>query len=736
MQQGSRRWILVVAALAGLTGALLAADWWVGVPEGRRATYVGRQSCADCHAQELRDWTGSDHDLAMDLATPASVLGDFSDQEFTYQGVTSRMFRRGDTFMIHTEGPDGQMRDYPIKYTFGVRPLQQYMVEFPDGRVQVLRVSWDTERKRWFNVPPPDVLDQRIEPGDPLHWTGMAQNWNHMCADCHSTDVQKNYDLKTNTYHTQFSEIDVSCEACHGPGSVHVELAGAASLFWDRRLGYGLAKLKGKDSKAQLDSCAPCHSRRHIVHPEFQSGREFLDYYEPSLLEAGLYHADGQILDEVYEYGSFLQSRMHREGVRCTDCHDPHTTRLKFQGNQLCAQCHVPGKYDTPAHHHHQVNSPGAQCVECHMPATKYMVVDPRRDHSLRVPRPDHSVQFGTPNACNGCHKKKEETYAWAAAKVIEWYGSRRPDDPHYAPAITAVRTGKPEGQSLLLKLLARTQTPAIVRATATELLTLYPGVESARAIEPSLSHASPLVRAAAARSLFPRTPGEMLRSLAPLLTDPVRSVRTAAAVRLAGAPQSLLTEQQRSALREAIEEYEAGQMASSDRAAAHLNLGNLYQSSGRWDDAIAAYRTAIRVEPYLAGARSNLASLLEQRTGDAAEVQRLRTEEVERLARDARLLPDNALVRYRHGLMLYLLRREDEALTELEAACQLEPNGYDYRLMLTLLYERRAAWDDALRSVSQLAELRANDPTAAELQTRIQAAAGREARGDKASGG
>jgi len=719
-------------ACAGLglfaLASIIAADWWVALPPGREPHYVGRQSCADCHAAQHASWSGSDHDLAMDRATPENVLGDFNDCEFVYQGVESRFFRRDGGCYVHTEDADGTMRDFRIAYTFGVRPLQQYMVEFPDGRVQVLRIAWDTVHKKWFYVPPPDVTDERIEPGDPLHWTGVAQNWNHSCADCHSTNVHKNYDLATGTYHTTFSEIDVSCEACHGPGSLHVELAESHSLFWDRRYGYGLARLKEPQNRTEIEACAKCHSRRNQIHAQYHPGQDLLDNYEPALLESGLYHADGQILDEVYVYGSFLQSRMYREDVRCTDCHDPHTSRLKREGNRLCTECHTAGKYDTPAHHHHDVDSAGARCVECHMPKRTYMVVDPRRDHSLRVPRPDLSVSLGTPNACNDCHNKPHETPQWAADKVVAWYGEQRPDDPHYAPALAAGRQMDPAAADDLGKLVKRRATPDIVRATALSLLATYPGQPAARATEECLTHASPLVRAAAIRGFAASQPGQVLQTLAPALNDPVRTVRITAATRLAAVRPQLLTRTQRESLQRAIAEYEDSQQLNADRAAAHLNLGNLYQDLGRHQDAQSAFRTAIRLEPYLAGPRSNLALLLERTGGDREAVRRLRSEELKLLARDVGHFPDNPWLQERYGLLLYLMDRPREAQSALEAAARLAPHAQRVRLELTLLYEKNEQWESALESARELLRLSPDDPGSRAILQRLKQQADRAA--------
>jgi len=455
--------VLVVGA------GIVFADWWNCFPQGTKATYAGQGKCIQCHQPQHRRWHGSHHDQAMDLATPETVLANF-DQQFNYHGIDSKFTREGDKFFVETDGPDGELQKYPVKYTFGVEPLQQYMVEMEKGRVQVLPFAWDTVNKRWFHIYQDDPRPIRHD--DPLHWTRPGQNWNHVCADCHSTNLQKNYDNETDSFKTTWSEIDVSCEACHGPGSLHIEIAEKKWLFWDRHHGYGLAKLKGEDPTAQLETCARCHSHRSSIYPDYHAGRRLLDHYIPALLDGGLYHLDGQINQEVYVHGSFQQSRMFREGVRCTDCHDPHSTKIKFQGNKLCSQCHEPVKFDTPSHHHHKVGGTGSLCVECHMPAKKYMVVDARRDHSLRVPRPDLSLKLGTPNACTGCHldpnksgpwddypkrleaahggndeakKELRELDRWSSERVRAWFGEKRRNPPHYALTLAAAIRGELE---------------------------------------------------------------------------------------------------------------------------------------------------------------------------------------------------------------------------------------------------------------------------------------------------
>ncbi len=744
--------MVAVAAFLLLAGGVFA-DYWSALPADAQAHYVGRSACIDCHQGEAQAYAGSHHDLAMDVATDASVLGDFSDATIEHDGVVSRMFRDGKRFMVHTEGETGEMEDFEVKYVFGYEPLQQYMVEFDRdegmpgdqiARLQVLRISWDTEKQRWFYLRPPDV-DDKLKPDDPLHWTGIAQRWQTMCADCHSTNLQRNFDPGKVRYHTTFSEIDVSCEACHGPGSLHVELAGNKSLFWDRNHGFGLAKLKGDDAQPQLQTCAPCHSRRGVLAGNFQAGDRYSDYYSLELLHQDTYHTDGQIKDEVYVYGSFIQSRMHHKGIRCTDCHDPHSLKLKFTGNQTCTSCHqhAAGKYDVPSHHHHQPGTPGSMCVDCHMPHTTYMDVDPRRDHSLRIPRPDLSVTLNTPNACSGCHVADQiesidpavretlieyadwlqtrdeqgsvdaaikKTDQWCDDACEKWYGEKRKKDPHFGETLHAFRSGHDGAVEEMLRLSLKPDDliPPIARATALSELgsagvaAAYP---TARQILDNPDE-HPIVRAAAINiftalpELDPREGPELVRrALIKHIDDPSRLVRSEA-IRVmvaSGAYQQLSgTEQTRVDL--AIDEVRDALMSASDRSGAHMGWAMLCEARGFVDEAEKAYRTAIRVEPHTTGPRTNLAGLLERRGENsppdvaqafAQQAQQLRAEELPLLARDASLAPDNANLQYRYGLALYLGGDLQGARKQIERAIQLAPDIELYQTALELLKEK-----------------------------------------------
>lgn len=744
------------------------------------ATYVGAAKCAQCHAEEVKKFTGSHHDLAMNRATPETVLGDFSGVELEHHGVKSRMYRDGDKYMISTEGPDGAIADFEIKYVFGVEPLQQYMVEFGSGestngnelpRVQVLRVSWDTEKKRWFHLDPPDV-DGPLAPDDDLHWTGVTQRWNNMCAECHSTNYQKNFDVKSLSYHSTFTDINVSCEACHGPGSKHIEMAGQWLPGWNRQRGYGLANLK-RSAEDQIQACAPCHSRRSVIAGGFRAGDHFYDYYADQLLTAGVYYPDGQVLDEDYIHGSFIQSKMYHKGIRCTDCHDPHTARLKADGNQVCTSCHQhpQAKYDSVGHHHHKPGTAGAQCVNCHMPATTYMAIDERHDHSIRIPRPDLSLKIDTPNACTGCHlesknvgeekrpqlalyqdwmqaardgdeevkKELERANRWCDEACDKWYGENRRRDEHFGEAIAAGQRHAPDAVERLTKLLEKRpmEAPAIARATALQTLAQVDASAAAQLATKAIQDDHPLVRAAACDAL-PSNPSRAQSAslLADALDDPVRLVRTAAARNLLQFSQAELPPSSAPRLRMAVTELVEGAMYDSDRSGAHLNLAIIAEQEGRQESAIEHYRNAMRVEPGVTGPRTNLAALLERNLTSQAvggsgavhpdspiaqEIRELRQAELKLLARDVKLLPEAASLQYRYGLALYADGQKDAAMEHLLKAAELEPNGYDYVQGVTLLLKSLGRWDEAAQWAQKLIEIAPDDPVPQQILSEIQ---------------
>jgi tetratricopeptide (TPR) repeat protein len=788
-----------------IVGGYLLADYNSGLPADAVASYVGRESCASCHQQQVDLFTGSHHDKAMDFATDESVLGDFDNQTIEHFGITSRLFRDGDKFMVHTEGPDGSMQDFEVKYTFGVEPLQQYMVELEKGRVQVLRISWDTNAKRWFFLSPPDVSD-KLDSTDPLHWTGITQNWNVSCAECHSTNLEKNFDIASVSWNTTWSEIDVSCEACHGPASLHNELASAMSPFWDKNHGMGLAKLKTDRNIDQIQTCAPCHSRRTAIDGDWKPGCNFDDYHALQLLSEPIYHADGQIRDEDYVHGSFSQSKMFHNGVKCSDCHDPHSLKLKHSGNNVCTSCHqhAAGKYDSEAHHFHKPGTEGAMCVNCHMPATTYMAVDHRRDHSFRVPRPDLSVKLGTPNSCTKCHLElepkeelpKRESFAqyldWinasqtgdaqskatlerideAMAKACEkWYPAESSPAktswyPELAEAQYNIRNQLPT-TDLLEGLAKDTAYPAIIRATAADLLSRQPersGEDLAlellkdrdtKVVNGAIRTIESRMMEIQSRNAYAANPGsagsglqKLARALGDLLQHESKHVRIEAARALASlaptARGSALTPAQQQDFQLAIEDYRKALMVMSDTAGAHMQLGGLQERMGQGNQAAESYRTAIRLEPHLTGPRSSLAYVLEtkvqtlqmqgqsgggsqamanqiQRLGE--EIASLRKKDHELLGIDverAKDLPGVDALHYRYGMSCYLQKDLDGAERHLKIASEMAPEQEGYLMGLATFYLQQKNANEAESYVAKLLKIAPNHPAYRALKKQL----------------
>lgn len=678
------RFVLLVGvlAIAGARSSAATPEPTVtqAAPAVREDGYVGRAVCANCHQREDALYAGSHHDRAMQPANAQTVAANFDNTDFTYtDGVTSRFFKKDGAFFVRTDGPDGQMHEYRIAYTFGTFPLQQYLIEFPDGRLQALSICWDTRPKsaggqRWFHLYPNEKVDFR----DALHWTGPAQNWNYMCAECHSTHVEKNYHAEQNRFQTRWSAVNVSCEACHGPGARHVEWGRRAKegrtdadpqkgLVVDLAPRGGTFAFEGtaaiahltrpRDTHAQV-VCARCHARRTLISDAYRQDQPLAQTHIMALLDDGLYYADGQILDEVFEYGSFLQSRMHERGVICTDCHDAHSGRLRADGNAVCATCHRPGHYDTPAHYRHKPGTDAARCVRCHMPARTYMVVHQRHDHSFRVPRPDLSVTLGTPNTCADAECHNDRSAQWAADAVIRWYGPTRWRGPRYAAALAAGRQYRAGGDRLLADVIGDRSFPAIVRATALSLLEHFPTARWRDPIERSLQDPDPLVRRAAVSLLSAWEPPRRWQVGGPLLSDPIRTVRLEAVNALADAVSAVsLTPDQRSVFERAVADYREAQAYNADRAEAWLNLGALEVRLGNDQAAEAAYQRAIRLQPSFIPSYVNLADLYrEQKRDDAGE----------RVLRQA---PAGADVHFALGLLLVRQNRLAEALDELAKA-------------------------------------------------------------------
>ncbi len=663
--------------------------------------FVGSEQCVDCHQAEVEAWKGSHHELAMQHASSESVLADFNDHRFVFNGKENRFFKKGNEFWVYIENQTGEFKEYKISYTFGVDPLQQYMVEFDDGRVQLIPFAWDSRREqeggqRWFHLYPD------MKPHDEFYWTNAGQNWNFMCADCHSTNLQKNYDTQTNRYSTTWSEINVGCEACHGPASDHVTQANLnvknQSSSWqphygfDRDLKQSVANWVYKEghstlqpseivSTNQVRTCAQCHSRRTQLNETKDHVKgSFLDRYRLSLITPELYHHDGQIYDENYVYGSYLQSAMAEKGVTCTNCHDPHSATLKIPEEAVCSQCHIASEYTSEKHTFHEAGTEASKCTTCHMPETTYMQVDPRRDHSWHVPRPDLSQHIQTPNVCTSCHEDKDNQ--WATKQLAEWFPqSEYQNQQHFSVAFYAGSIGHKDAGNALAYTAQNLQESPIIRASSLERLSGTTGKNTLVSLARAVKHENALIRLGAVAGSAGYSFTDRWQILEPLLNDPVLSIRTEAAGSLVTSWHEM-NPLQRETLQPALDEYIEVQMFNSDRGFGRTNLANVYRSLGQLEKAKLWYRGAIEIEPYFEASYINYADLY-RAMGKEKDAQAV-------LLQGQKANPDSSSLPYSYGLSLFREGQTEQATAYLKQAAETAQNNDQYWYVYGLAAEKQ----------------------------------------------
>lgn len=702
-------------------------------------SYVGDQSCKDCHNAEYQEWKKSDHFMSMLRPNDSTVKGDFNNVSFTSDGVSSRFFKKGSIFYINTEGEDGKNHDYEVKYTFGVHPLQQYLIQFSGGRLQVPRLSWDTKKNKWFNQYP----GQKISSHDWLHWTGNAQNWNTMCAVCHSTNLRKNYDVHSDTYKTSYSVINVSCESCHGPGKNHIDFVKSDAYKKGDEKEKSYSKIiKNKNQTEQINNCAPCHSLISEISPSHIDSKEIMDNYIPQIPDTQNFYADGQVKNEDYTYTSFLQSKMYAKGVKCSDCHNAHSTKLKRIGNLTCTQCHISSKYDAPSHTFHKSDNTGSKCVSCHMPGKVYMGNDLRHDHFFRVPRPDLSVKYGMPNACSSCHKDKSN--AALAAAVVKWYGPKRVY--HFSDDLIPGSKLDSNSEVHLLNLITKKDVPDIIKATSAFYLGSISTQSSLNALLGCLNHKDAQVRYRAVRSLANFQSSSWIGKIGHLLSDKVRAVRIAAADLYVTIPLNQVPSQYLAAFAMANKElksfltyqtdfsvgnvlladyylklqdysnaekfYLKGLKKDSNMNYALLNLSTVYNSVGKNDEALKALEKAKQNDSKNERIYYNMALLYnEMGDKDAAE---------KSFSKAVALKSSNPRVYYNYGLILNEKKKFKEAEAILKKGILIDPAAPELYYALTFVHIQANNKPKAIQAAMKLKQLEPNNPNYQELYKKL----------------
>ena len=724
--------------------------------EIRRAQFVGGKECISCHQREYELWKGSDHSNAMTIASDSTVLGDFNNIEVEFRGTKSKFYKREGKFLVYTESVGGKMEELQITHTFGVRPLQQYLIPFKNGKYQCLPIAWDTENNKWFDMAGMVYHAEELTPENWLYWTNQSQNWNGMCAECHSTNLQKNYDLEKDSFNTTWVDISVNCEACHGPGSDHLDWAKLPEGSRDNDGNMGLVlKTSGTTSKQFIEACAPCHSRRTSFGPNEHREREYYNLHRPQNISPPLYFADGQILDEDYEFGSFTQSKMYMHDVRCNDCHDSHSIKFKFDGNALCTQCHRAEEFDSYQHHFHKYANEdgqsvtdkfgkkipvgeGALCKTCHMPGRYYMGIDFRRDHSFRIPRPDLSIKYNVPNACNDCHADK--SFQWSEDFIKKYYGERK--KPTFGFTLADGYFQKAGADTSLIKLIKSDLYPEIVRATAISYLAAYTTSNAQLTIREMLDNPEPIIRERAIDAFNTNDVDELVKALTPLLNDPIKMVRIAASSKLSVLGKENFTDSQIKLLTEVLEEYLQTLEYTADFPSGKYNLGNFYSNKGDFIKAEKFYKDAIKADRMFYPAKSNLA-MLYYNNGELNEAEEIfldlvknhseytegnyylgllyaeqkRYKEAADILEKATLSANvNPRIYYNLGLIYQYLNNPPKAESSLLKAYSYSPNEFDTIYALVDFYIKKENYTKAMKYAEEMKKKFPSNPAGDQL--------------------
>ena len=690
--------VIFVLATAGflvsqrVTGSRRAAATLKSEPSVY-ANYVGSESCRECHAEAFKKWAGSHHAEAERLVQTNRDRGAFEPaREFSHgTQKTFVQWHDGQAQIAGVGLAHHQWTTNTVARVIGEDPLRQFLIAFPGGRFQVQEASYDPRSNEWFNV----YGSEDRQPGEWGHWTGRGMNWNAMCAACHNTRVQKNYDAATDSYHTTMSEPTVSCEACHGPLKAHVD--------WQKKYGGTGQKdpVFPKHSREQVfNMCASCHARRADLTGDFVPGDKFDDHYELTTVDASdEFYPDGQNRDEDYEQSAFLGSKMQSAGLTCLDCHPRSLHMAKLHGNALCMQCHKGGFPKAPTinpteHSHHAADSAGNECANCHMPQTVYMQRHSRHDHGFTIPDPLLTKQFNIPNACNRCHT--DQSADWSLKSVEAWYGAKmqRPTRER-ARIIARARNGEDSSRTNLVRLLQTEEIP-YWRAVAANLLGSWAADRNITpALLQGLSDTNAMVRSACVRSLAPLVENETIaHALQSKLADPLRNVRVAAAWALRATLD--LTSPAGADLKRFLE-------INADQPTGQMQLGAFEIARGRLTNALGYFQTAVKWDPYSPAIRHELAIVFSQ-LGRPREA-------VTQLEAAVKLAPKEAEFHYKLALALNEAGETARVQTELEQAVQCEPRHA--RAWYNLGLVRNGGGDNpgALEALARAESADPNDP-------------------------
>lgn len=653
--------------------------------------YSGTQSCRECHEKFYKLWAPSHHGLAMQPFSAQLFRTKLSsqDQGIVIDGISYRMELDGDKGWVREIGPKENAR-YSILHALGGKNVYYFLTPMDRGRLQVLPLAYDVQRKAWFDTASSGIRHFRDIEEEPVGWKDQEYTFNTSCYGCHVSQFTRNYDLKTDTYKSAWLEPGINCETCHGSAVEHVRISRAAKGKPPKDIGITTVRSPKYSRKLAADACSVCHAKASPLTLSYQPGEDLFDHFDIGILDLPDYYPDGRDLGENYTYTQWLMSPCAKSGqMDCLHCHTS-SGRLRFtEGtkNDACMPCHAEKVKNASTHTHHPEGSAGNQCISCHMPKTEFARML-RSDHSMLPPAPAATVVYKSPNACNLCHQNKDA--AWADRWVRQWRG-RDYQAPILLRAsfIDAARKRNWQKLEPMLEYLKNGSHDAVFAASLIRLLRPSSDDRKWPVLIQALKDPSPLVRASAAESLGDRIDEQALKALGAAINDPSRLVRIRAASAMAAIPRESMDAGMASAFDRAVAELKLTLDARPDSWASHYNLGSFYLTQQDYRRAMPLYETAIRLQPRAIQPYVNISF--------AYNALGMNDKAVQSLRQACRLQPKSHEANLNLGLLLGEIGSLEEAATYIQKAAELDPGSAVAAYNLGIMQAKLGRMDSAI---------------------------------------
>lgn len=630
-----------------------------------RTDFTGSTSCIECHAKFYELWSTSFHGLAMQPITLSFIENKIKinqEEIFMEDGYFKAIVQ--DTTLFIQERRADSTTYYRVIWALGGKNVYYFLTDLDGGRLQTLPIAFNVKTGVWYNNPESAIrhfphMDEAAINDEALPWKHRQYTFNTSCYSCHVSQLSNNFDLKSNTYQTNWNEAGINCETCHGPASEHVKAARIAEKRGVALTDMKLITTTNFTPEQHNASCAPCHAKMRPITPSYLPGDRYFDNYDLITLENNDFYPDGRDLGENYTMtGWHMNTCAKKSEIHCVTCHTS-SGRYRYKSddlisaNKACTTCHTDKEANYEAHTHHAFGEKSIKCIDCHMPQTQFghMV---RSDHSFRPPMPKASIEFSSPNACNICHTDRDAQ--WSQHHLLKW----KKDNGYQEKTLDAARllvdarTGKWENKMATLNAISTNKYGEVYTTSYLRLLTSLNDTVKKQAIYDALASEYPLVRSAAAEALNGFTDSETKKVLLKAAQDDIRLVRLASAIPLTQFDISHFQPEEQAIVDSVMNEYTKSLVARTDDWSAHYNLGNFYQNTRQIDNAIASFNNASKLAPEIIQPLVNSSYLLSV-TGQTNEA-KLKLEQA------LKAEPLNEAANYNYGLLMAELKQMDRA--------------------------------------------------------------------------